>query len=166
MIQKPNSLTDQFVNSFFKKACYRAHCRRCFFAAAALSLANCSTSDTAYNHHAPARDQFYRDRQEWGENGPPQEPPPYMDQGDDEGPGPDQPDPDTSPPPTNAYPQSPVPRADDIPTAKPGENGLVDSPFVPGKKVDIQGYPPGATVRDPYTNKMFIVPMPTSTPNQ
>ena len=89
-----------------------------------------------------------------------------MDQGGDEGPDPDQPDPDASPPPTNAYPQGPVPRADDIPTAKPGENGLVDSPFVPGKKVDIQGYPPGATVRDPYTNKMFIVPMPSSTPNQ
>ena len=164
VIQKPNSLTDQFVNSFFKKACYRAHCRRCFFAAAVLSLANCSTSDTAYNHHAPARDQFYGDRQESGENGPPQSRRPTWTKATTKDPAP------TNPTLTLLHLQrthilkAAVSRADDIPTAKPGQNGLVGSPFVPGKKVDIQGYPPGATVINPYTNKMFIVPMPTSTP--
>ena len=157
------------MNSFTKKACYRSLWGRCCVAAAILSLADCSTSDTAYYRHARARDtdRFYRERPEWVENEPPpDEPPPYMDQGEGEGPYPDQPNPDASPPPTSAYPQGPVPSADDIPTAKPGENGLVESPFVPGKQVDIQGYPPGATVRDPYTNKIFIVPMPKPTPNQ
>jgi hypothetical protein len=66
----------------------------------------------------------------------------------------------------DGYPQGTVPGANDIPTAKPGKNGLVESPFAPGKQVDIQGYPPGAIVRDPYTNKIFIVPIPASTPDQ
>ena len=88
-----------------------------------------------------------------------------MDQGEDEGPTPDELNTEASPPPMDSYPQGTLPRADDIPTAKPGKNGIVESPFVPGKPVDIQGYPPGATVRDPYTNKIFIVPIPTPTPN-
>ena len=177
VIQKQISLTEQFVNSFLQNAFYRAPWTRCVVAAAILSLANCSTSKNAYNYHPRARDtdQFYREQQEWVENRPPPDwppepppewPPPYMDYGEDEGPTPDQPSTEPSPPPMDSDPQGPVPKADDIPTAKPGRNGLVESPFVPGKQVDIQGYPPGATVRDPYTNKIFIVPIPTPTPNQ
>jgi hypothetical protein len=60
------------------------------------------------------------------------------------------------------YPQGTIPGANDIPTAKPGKNGIVESPYVPGKNVDIQGYPPGATVKDPYTHKLFIVPIPST----
>ena len=88
------------------------------------------------------------------------------DEDDDQGPPTDQSEPDSSPPPTEPYPQDTVPRTDDTPTAKPGKNGLVESPFAPGKQVDITGYPPGASVRDPYTNKIFIVPMPTPSSNQ
>jgi hypothetical protein len=55
--------------------------------------------------------------------------------------------------------QDAVPSTDSIPTAKPGKSGLVESPYVPGKMVDIQGYPPGSTVRDPYTHQLFLVPM-------
>jgi hypothetical protein len=50
--------------------------------------------------------------------------------------------------------------------AKPSKNGLVESPYVPGKPVDIQGFPPGATVRDPYVDKLFIVPAPSQEPEQ
>jgi hypothetical protein len=172
VIQQQISLTERFVNSFFKEAFYRAPWRRCVVAAAILSLANCTTSKTAYNRRPRARDtdEFYREQQEWVENRrsvewPPEPPPPYVDEGENEGPAPDEPRTEPSPPPMDSYPQGTLPRADDIPTAKPGKNGIVESPFVPGKPVDIQGYPPGATVRDPYSNKIFIVPIPTPTPN-
>jgi hypothetical protein len=36
-------------------------------------------------------------------------------------------------------------------------NGLVESPYAPGKEVDVQGYRPGSIVRDPYTGQLFIV---------
>jgi hypothetical protein len=68
------------------------------------------------------------------------------------------------PPTSEGYPQGQATGTNDIPTAKPGRNGIVESPYVPGKPVDIQGFPPGATVRDPYVNKLFIVPAPSQAP--
>lgn len=165
------------MNSFLKKAFYRAPWTRCVVAATVLSLASCATPKTAYKRHPRPKDtdEYYRDQQEWAENrgaagvatraaatvhGPrPGRRAHHRDH-------PDQPGAEPSPPPIDSYPQGTVPKAEDIPTAKPGKDGIVESPFVPGKQVDIQGYPPGATVRDPYTNKIFIVPIPSPTPNQ
>jgi hypothetical protein len=48
-----------------------------------------------------------------------------------------------------------------FPTAKPvpGKPGYVFSPFDPkGGYVDVSGYPSGSKVKDPYANKIFLVP--------
>jgi hypothetical protein len=48
-----------------------------------------------------------------------------------------------------------------FPTAKPvpGKPGYVLSPFdANGRYVDVSGYPPGSKVKDPWTDKIFIVP--------
>jgi hypothetical protein len=55
---------------------------------------------------------------------------------------------------------NPAPTPSSLPTAKSLGNGRVESPYAPGKQVDVQGFPPGATVRDPYTGQLFIVPIP------
>lgn len=68
----------------------------------------------------------------------------------------------TSQLPEEGYPQGTVPGANDIPTAKPGKNNIVESPFTPGQQIDVEGYPPGAVVKDPYTKKLFMVPMPAT----
>jgi len=49
----------------------------------------------------------------------------------------------------------------EFPTAKlvPGKPGYVFSPFDPkGRYVDVSGYTPGSKVKDPWTDKIFIVP--------
>jgi hypothetical protein len=40
----------------------------------------------------------------------------------------------------------------------PGKPHVVESPFSPGKYVDVEGFPPGTEVKDPYTGKIFLVP--------
>jgi hypothetical protein len=66
---------------------------------------------------------------------------------------------ETQPQPDN---NAPAPTPSSLPTAKSVGNGRVESPYAPGKQVDVQGYPPGSTVRDPYTGQLFIVPVPQS----
>jgi hypothetical protein len=49
----------------------------------------------------------------------------------------------------------------EFPTAKlvPGKSGYVVSPFdSSGRYVDVSGYASGSKVKDPWTNKIFIVP--------
>ena len=49
----------------------------------------------------------------------------------------------------------------EFPTAKavPDKPGYVFSPFdSSGRYVDVSGYPPGTKVKDPWTDKIFIVP--------
>ena len=49
----------------------------------------------------------------------------------------------------------------EFPTAKsvPGKPGYVLSPFdANGRYVDVSGYTPGSKVKDPWTDKIFIVP--------
>jgi hypothetical protein len=40
----------------------------------------------------------------------------------------------------------------------PGKSHLVESPFSPGKYIDVEGFAPGTEVKDPYTGKIFLVP--------
>lgn len=48
----------------------------------------------------------------------------------------------------------------EFPVAKavPGKPGYVFSPYESGKYVDVSGYTPGSKVKDPYAQKIFIVP--------
>jgi hypothetical protein len=47
-----------------------------------------------------------------------------------------------------------------FPTAKavPEKAGYVFSPFASDRYVDVSGYAPGTKVKDPWTDKIFIVP--------
>ena len=42
----------------------------------------------------------------------------------------------------------------------PGRKGMVTSPYIPeeGKYVDVTGFASGSIVKDPYTEKLFLVP--------
>ena len=66
---------------------------------------------------------------------------------------------------TQDTPSAPAPAAP--PTAKgdypygvpvPGKPGFVRSPYSPHKMTDVRGYAPGTEVKDPYTQKIFLVP--------
>jgi hypothetical protein len=64
----------------------------------------------------------------------------------------------SSPPPV-AAPPTKVAKGDypyGIPV--PGKPHLVESPYSPGKYIDVEGFPPGTEVKDPYTDKIFLVP--------
>ena len=65
----------------------------------------------------------------------------------------------STPPPAAAPPPTKVAKGDypyGIPV--PGKPHLVESPYSPGKYIDVEGFPPGTEVKDPYTDKIFLVP--------
>ena len=56
---------------------------------------------------------------------------------------------------------NPPPVKKDLPYAVPvpGKPGFVTSPYRPyDGYVDVRGYPPGTEVKDPYSQKVFLVP--------
>lgn len=68
--------------------------------------------------------------------------------------------PDNVPPVVTPTPTPPVP-ANQTPYGKPvpGKKGFVYSPFdEKAGMIDVRDYAPGTKVRDPYTNKIFLVP--------
>jgi hypothetical protein len=72
--------------------------------------------------------------------------------------------PDTGAPPDNSGPPQPAAPTKvakgDYPYGIPVPNKphLVESPYSPGKYVDVEGFAPGTEVKDPYTQKIFLVP--------
>jgi hypothetical protein len=64
--------------------------------------------------------------------------------------------PKASPPPRSTATQPQFPTAKPV----PGRAGLVYNPFDPngGGYIDVSGYPPGTKVKDPDSQKIFIVP--------
>ena len=67
--------------------------------------------------------------------------------------------PDVKPPPP--VPAQPPAKVGEIPYAKPvpGKPGFVFSPYDQYKGyIDVRGFPPGTEVKDPYSQKSFLVP--------
>lgn len=95
----------------------------------------------------------------------------YPEQGQPQNPPGQQPfNANTAPSPENAPAQESSPPIASTPSAKvakgdypygipvPGKPHVVESPFSPGKFIDVEGFPPGTEVKDPYTGKIFRVP--------
>jgi hypothetical protein len=88
----------------------------------------------------------------------PAQPQPFPQDGSQPAPAPSAPEPQE---PTSApAPVAPTTAKGDYPygVPVPGKPGFVRSPYSPDKMTDVRGYAPGTEVKDPYTQKIFLVP--------
>ena len=136
------------------------------FAAACLPLASCETT-TAKKKKAedtqPAYSRYLQDESQQSGAAPATNPDgaPAVTPGTDTPPVPPAPNTNVS---TNTPPPPvtpPIPATSQVPYGKPvpGKKGFVYSPFSDSNQmIDVRDYTPGTKVRDPYTNKIFLVP--------
>jgi hypothetical protein len=92
---------------------------------------------------------------------PPPPPPPSTAPDQNPAPGDNNPAPPTGANPAPGPNGAPAPAKHDYPYAQPvpGKPGFVTSPYAPySGYVDVRGFPPGTEVKDPYTQKVFLVP--------
>ena len=139
--------------------------------AAAIFLTSCE-SDQPQKSHSKVRHSFgYNDEQQTQPGGPDTgvQPAPGAETPDNGGPiapppappGAEQKKPETPPAPNGATNAAPNVAKKDYPYAQPvpGKSGFVTSPYAPySGYVDVRGFPPGTEVKDPYTQKVFLVP--------
>jgi hypothetical protein len=88
----------------------------------------------------------------------PAQPQPFAQDGTQNTPAPSAPEPQE--PSSQPAPVAPTTAKGDYPygVPVPGKPGFVRSPYSPDKMTDVRGYAPGTEVKDPYTQKIFLVP--------
>jgi hypothetical protein len=139
-----NEIVANFVPSFFMKSSLS------ILFLIAWVLTSCETDQPPPMHSrtaartVPTAQQYPPEQQPFNPNGPAQ--------------------PDSTAPENAGQPSQPAPpprvAKGDYPYGIPVPNKphLVESPYSPGKYVDVEGFAPGTEVKDPYTQKIFLVP--------